>query len=350
MFTLYNDFGFDLKVKLSLDASAAKGIIERQGICKIRHLDVDTLWLQEQQARRLLPIHKVQGTENPADLMTKGLSEKVVHKYLKLMAMDWVSGRAAAAAQLHYFNVAGRAYRSGDSWDGIGARGVLRRCHATWRRALFSPMKVRGGPKSGKELLSRRVTTGKKQDGTKFTIEDDWKVRTNAHRVLPFAWVGHTAFFYVKGGGKRDLDAVRHVDDADPRHKLSKLPPHLRQNIDPTCPRPAQCEPAGGTQVGIRGCVAADGCSSFSGDTVDSFAGGRNSGNQVSEAMNIRKMDGKLEEQRVEQINDDDDGGNVNVIASHAGHWKRCLMTSEPRWADVFDTDDRALVACEDSV
>lgn len=77
--TLYQDFGFVFKVKLSLDASAAKGIIERQGICKIRNLDVGNLWLQEQLARRLLPVSNVLGTKNPADLITKGLPDKTIN-------------------------------------------------------------------------------------------------------------------------------------------------------------------------------------------------------------------------------------------------------------------------------
>ena len=57
-------------IQMHLDASAAVGIIERRGLCKLRHSDTNNLWLQEQEARRRLPTKKVRGTENPADLMT----------------------------------------------------------------------------------------------------------------------------------------------------------------------------------------------------------------------------------------------------------------------------------------
>ena len=50
--TLFKDMGFEVTVKLNLDAAAAKGILERQGIAKVRHIDVNVLWLQQQLARR----------------------------------------------------------------------------------------------------------------------------------------------------------------------------------------------------------------------------------------------------------------------------------------------------------
>ena len=46
--SLYKDFGESVNLKLFLDANAAKGIIERRGLCKVKHIDLDNLWLQEQ--------------------------------------------------------------------------------------------------------------------------------------------------------------------------------------------------------------------------------------------------------------------------------------------------------------
>ena len=39
----------------------------------MRHIEVDNLWIQEMEARRMLPIGKVDGGENPVDLMTKNV-------------------------------------------------------------------------------------------------------------------------------------------------------------------------------------------------------------------------------------------------------------------------------------
>ena len=43
--TLLRDFGeANPRVRLHIDASAAKGIVERKGLSKVRHIDVDVLW------------------------------------------------------------------------------------------------------------------------------------------------------------------------------------------------------------------------------------------------------------------------------------------------------------------
>ena len=71
MIALADDFRIELQVRLHIDATAVLGILQRQGVGRVRHLDVCVLWLQEQQFRRLIDLTKVSGTENPADLMTK---------------------------------------------------------------------------------------------------------------------------------------------------------------------------------------------------------------------------------------------------------------------------------------
>jgi hypothetical protein len=74
MATLLSDFGVaDPRVSIGMDASAAIGMAQRTGLNKVRHVEVDVLWLQEQQARRLLPIEKIPGPQNPSDLCTKNV-------------------------------------------------------------------------------------------------------------------------------------------------------------------------------------------------------------------------------------------------------------------------------------
>ena len=52
--TLLKDLGVDgAKVRMRVDAIAAKGIIERRGFNNVRHIETDVLWLQEQKATRL---------------------------------------------------------------------------------------------------------------------------------------------------------------------------------------------------------------------------------------------------------------------------------------------------------
>ena len=84
-----------------MDAGAAIGLAQRTGLNKVRHVEVDVPWLQEQQARRLLPITKVPGQENPSDLCTKNVPVGLLEKYLKKLSVYFEEGRATVAQQLH---------------------------------------------------------------------------------------------------------------------------------------------------------------------------------------------------------------------------------------------------------
>ena len=68
MITFLGDFGVQgARVRIGMDASAASGMAQRTGLNKVRHVEVDVLWIQEQLARRMLPISKVPGPQNPPD-------------------------------------------------------------------------------------------------------------------------------------------------------------------------------------------------------------------------------------------------------------------------------------------
>ena len=86
MLTLLKDFGCpERRASVGMDASAAIGIVQRQGISKLRHVEVDVLWIQEQQARRLLPLWKVPGPRNPSDMGTKNVPVAILDQYLGTM-------------------------------------------------------------------------------------------------------------------------------------------------------------------------------------------------------------------------------------------------------------------------
>ena len=60
-----------MQVRPRSDSLAALGILQRQGVGRVRHLDVGVLWRQEHQLKRLVDFAKVSGTQNPAALMTQ---------------------------------------------------------------------------------------------------------------------------------------------------------------------------------------------------------------------------------------------------------------------------------------
>ena len=237
MCTLIKDLGGEeLQIELHLDATAAKGIIERRGLSKVRHVDVNVLWLQETCARRAIPLNKVPGEENCADLMTKHLSAKVIDKNVLKMHMKFEVGRAAKAAALHAISIpiakgvepkdqlnsfetlgdwpavrrAANDERGGDRWKCRGSNGVWHRWHTSPRVAFFTPYRVAKGPSKGVSLCRERITFGVTASGRQFECRDDWTKPDRAHIEAPELWTGYTIFKEV------DLPTTTRVSEGKP--------------------------------------------------------------------------------------------------------------------------------------
>ena len=69
----FMDFG-RVKIFHHIDASAAKAMLERSGVGKVRHLSCRILWCQQLIKSGEVALLKISTTFNPSDLGTKGLS------------------------------------------------------------------------------------------------------------------------------------------------------------------------------------------------------------------------------------------------------------------------------------
>ena len=237
MATLAKDLGKKVEIRMHLDALAAKGMIERKGLSKVRHLDVNVLWLQEQCARKILPVHKVPGEENPADLMTKHLGAAHVRKHIRIMRMDLTEGRATKAAQLHAVQEGRRIWsamqdrftdkKGGDKWKTRGQAGVWHRTHNKPRRSLFTPYKVAKGPDSRIKLSAIRFTKGVTESGESFEFHDNWQNLSDAHKLMDQAWVGCSVFIEedkvsLLSAQTRDHDNDDHADDGKKNNAVDR--------------------------------------------------------------------------------------------------------------------------------
>ena len=97
---LAEDMGINLSIDIFSDASAAIGICRRRGLGKIRHLQAGYLWIHERLQAGDSNIHKVQGQENPADMLTKYVERPLLQKMLPKMAVFPEGGRAESAPNL----------------------------------------------------------------------------------------------------------------------------------------------------------------------------------------------------------------------------------------------------------
>ena len=67
---------------MQVDATATIGIVHRRGLGKLRHVDVQDLWMQKAVAEDRLSIKKIPGTAIAADIGTKPLSAEVIGTFM----------------------------------------------------------------------------------------------------------------------------------------------------------------------------------------------------------------------------------------------------------------------------
>ena len=68
---VYEFIGYSVSMTLQTDSSAEKGISQRLGLGRVKHLEIRSLWLQSVVRDNQITIEKVLGTENCADLGSK---------------------------------------------------------------------------------------------------------------------------------------------------------------------------------------------------------------------------------------------------------------------------------------
>ena len=68
---LMRDLGMQLRTRVLTDASAAIGIASRKGLGRVRHIEVNQLWLQDKVGTKEIEIRKVESKKNLADALTK---------------------------------------------------------------------------------------------------------------------------------------------------------------------------------------------------------------------------------------------------------------------------------------
>ena len=80
--SMLGDFGVEVSIGVNTDASAAKGMANRRGLGKVRHIAVNQLWIQDRIAKGDLTINKVNGKENIADNLTKHVNAEDIRVHL----------------------------------------------------------------------------------------------------------------------------------------------------------------------------------------------------------------------------------------------------------------------------
>ena len=87
------DFGANLGVTILTDASAAKGIASRRGLGKVRHIEVNQLWVQEKVSNGEITILKIGTRDNLADALTKYVEAETLNRHILGTNQGIIPGR-----------------------------------------------------------------------------------------------------------------------------------------------------------------------------------------------------------------------------------------------------------------
>ena len=102
MSAMFSEMGKkNMKIRVLVDASAALGVAQRQGLGKLRHLQTGALWIQEQEVKKRMHLVKVAGSDNLSDILTKNVTREILERHIAGMGAEFKDGRADKAIHLH---------------------------------------------------------------------------------------------------------------------------------------------------------------------------------------------------------------------------------------------------------
>ena len=93
---MLRDLGIEAKIILYTDSAAARGIIHRADLGKLRRFETGYLWLHAAVKAKRLQVRKVLGAHNPAGLFTQHLSTVDMWRCLEALNISVEAGRSQA--------------------------------------------------------------------------------------------------------------------------------------------------------------------------------------------------------------------------------------------------------------
>ena len=90
---MFRDMGIDFGIRIKTDSSAAKGIANRRGLDKVRHIELTDLWIQDQAARGKMTLVKMPGVDNHSDRLTKHSTPEHIAQPMRCDNQQVIAGR-----------------------------------------------------------------------------------------------------------------------------------------------------------------------------------------------------------------------------------------------------------------
>ncbi|CAK0862523.1 unnamed protein product, partial [Prorocentrum cordatum] len=94
------EVGVTVRLVVASDSAAGRGICQRHGVGKVRHLELRYLWLQDRVRLRQLELIKEATTEMVADILTKYVESETLYKHMATMNLRLVPLGAVVVSAL----------------------------------------------------------------------------------------------------------------------------------------------------------------------------------------------------------------------------------------------------------
>ena len=86
--TVMKELGWHYELRIQVDANATIGTLHRRGLGKLRHVEVEELWLQQEFSKKKISVSKIKGTDNTADIGTKAVKREVAENLMNKMGFE----------------------------------------------------------------------------------------------------------------------------------------------------------------------------------------------------------------------------------------------------------------------
>ena len=181
--------GMQCTMKVRSDSSAARSMVQRQGIGRVRHLDASLLWIQQKEKEKALTVAPIPTDLNWADIGTENLAKKRLLGLLFMLKMVNVVNDRVGEEE---FEDLERNYQVKNSQRQIGNQKALRVCLLL----LLANLEKASG-------ATMESYTEDSHFGWSWTI---FCVCALFGVLSIFAWLRDFIFVFVKGGIAHLLD------------------------------------------------------------------------------------------------------------------------------------------------
>ena len=90
---LVQDLGMKFRVRTNTDSAVASGISKRRGLGKVRHIELNQLWIQDKVISGEIEVIQLKGEDDRSDSLTKHVAQNHIGQHMDCTGQGVEAGR-----------------------------------------------------------------------------------------------------------------------------------------------------------------------------------------------------------------------------------------------------------------